>query len=279
MRWGMPGKHATNALVGYLSTQIDAVLAGDTGLRSGADPIHDTRVAIRRLRSTLRVFSKVLDGSAIGELDGELKWFAGLLGEVRDCQVQLGRFAAAIDELPAELVLGPVKSRIRNDLKAVELPARTRVREAMESDRYAALLSALLDMRAKPPLAQDISSKTLQQRARRAQRKANRRLASAVRQGSGESLHRARKAAKRARYAAELCRPLDKSAKRTVKRYKRIQSILGDHQDAEVATGVLRRMAVSAGTTAGENGFTYGLLYARERQVAAESRRAVKPHG
>ncbi len=37
------------------------VFVGDLGLRRGSDPIHDTRVAIRRLRSTLRVFGKLLD--------------------------------------------------------------------------------------------------------------------------------------------------------------------------------------------------------------------------
>lgn len=87
-------------------------------------------------------------------------------------------------------------------------------------------------------------------------------------------LHRARKAAKRARYAAELYRPLDKPkrAKRTIKHYKRIQSVLGDHQDCVVASEELRRMGAAAGSTAGENGFTFGMLYAREQQIAHQSR-------
>ena len=85
-------------------------------------------------------------------------------------------------------------------------------------------------------------------------------------------LHRARKASKRARYAAELRAPLDKSAKKTVKHYKKIQRVLGDHQDGVVATGTLRRLALVAGTTPGENGFTYGLLYAREQQAAEKAR-------
>jgi len=87
-------------------------------------------------------------------------------------------------------------------------------------------------------------------------------------------LHRARKAAKRARYAAELCKPLDKPkrAKRNIKHYKNIQSLLGDHQDTVVACAALQRMAVAAGTTVGENGFTYGMLYAREQQIARECR-------
>jgi CHAD domain-containing protein len=85
-------------------------------------------------------------------------------------------------------------------------------------------------------------------------------------------LHRARKAAKRARYAAELCEPADKRAKRIIKHYKRIQSLLGDHQDTVVASEALRKMGAAAGTTPGENGFTYGMLYAREQQIARQCR-------
>ncbi|MBV8348619.1 MAG: CHAD domain-containing protein, partial [Mycolicibacterium sp.] len=109
---------AAGAVADYLTAQIDQIVAGDIGLRRGRDPIHDTRVAIRRLRSTLRVFAKLLDPAEVGDLDVELKWFAGLLGDVRDCQVQQRRFGSALDKMPDELILGPVRSRIRNDLRA-----------------------------------------------------------------------------------------------------------------------------------------------------------------
>jgi CHAD domain-containing protein len=267
------------ALADYVNAQIDQVVAGDIGLRRGQDPIHDTRVATRRLRSTLRVFGKCfkpLDGVATNELDGELKWFAGLLGEVRDCQVQLRRFSEALDDMPDELVLGPVRSRIRNDLQAAELPARTRVSEAMESGRYLALLTVLRSWRTQPRIEHDIATKALVRRARRARRKADRRLAAALVTEDDAMLHRARKAAKRARYAAELCRPLGKSAVRKIKYYKKIQSLLGDHQDTVVATEALWRMTLAAGTTLGENGFSYGILYAREQQLARQSRHDVR---
>jgi CHAD domain-containing protein len=230
-------------------------------------------VAIRRLRSTLRVFRKVLDQPAIGDLDSELKWFAALLGDVRDCQVQHRRFGDVLDGMPVELVLGPVRSRIRNDLQAIELPARTRLSEAMDSDRYLAIMAVLRRWRAAPPVDQDIAISTLKTRARRARHKADRRLAEALETGDEVMLHRARKAAKRARYAAELCKPVDKKAKRTVKHYKNVQSLLGDHQDTVVATEALRRMAVAAGTTPDENGFTFGMLYAREQQIARQCRK------
>ena len=272
---------ATRALTEYLNAQIDQIADGDTKLRRGQDPIHDTRVAIRRLRSTLRVFGKALDASRIGDMDAELKWFAGLLGEVRDCQVQQSRFSEALDGMPEELVLGPVESRIRTDMRAVELPARKRVAEAMASERYHAMMATLLEWRTDAPLTGVVSADNLRKHARRARRKADRRLAAALQPGdSGKAamLHRARKAAKRARYAGELCRPLGnaKRARRTIKHYKHIQTLLGDHQDTAVAAQALRRMGLAAGTTVGENGFTYGMLYAREQEIARECRQRVR---
>ncbi len=267
--------YAAQAIADYLDTQIDEVFVGDLGLRRGSDPIHDTRVAIRRLRSTLRVFGKLLDPSAISGVEDELKWFAALLGEVRDRQVQRRRFRDALAGLPPELVLGPVANRINNDLQADQLQARHRVTEAMASPRYLDLLAVLRQWRSNPPVTAGISVKKLTGRARRAERKADRRLADGIESGDDALLHRGRKAAKRARYAAELRRPLDKSAKKTVKHYKKFQRVLGDHQDGAIAAETLLRLGQVAGTTDGENGFTFGLLYSQEQQAAADARRKV----
>jgi CHAD domain-containing protein len=264
---------AERVLVGYLTEQIDEIFSGDLGLRRGRDPIHDTRVAIRRLRSTLRVFRKMLDRNLVGDTDAELKWFAGLLGDVRDCDVQRRRFRAALAELPVDLVLGPVAGRITSELQAERVRARREVTEVMTASRYLELLTLLQRWRNDPPIAPPPTLAALTKRARRAERKADGRLAEAVEAGDDALLHRARKAAKRARYAAELRAPLDKPAKKKVKRYKRIQRVLGDHQDGVVASGTLRRLALIAGTTDGENGFTFGLLYEREQQAAEEGRR------
>lgn len=265
------------ALSRYVVAQIDEITAGDVALRSGHDPIHDTRVAIRRLRSTIRVFGRLFDHARtdVAAVESDLKWFAGVLGEVRDCQVQQRRFQSALAGLPDELVLGPVHARVRNDLRAVELPARTAVTEAMDSSRYLSLLAALRSWRVEPPIPSTTRGAAVLEQARKAQRKARRRLEAAVTADEADLLHRARKAAKRARYAAELTMPLDpKAARRSRKRFKKIQRVLGDHQDTVVAVAWLRRLGAAAGTTQGENGFTFGLLYGREESLAAESRRA-----
>ena len=114
--------------------------------------------------------------------------------------------------------------------------------------------------------------------ARRAARKADKRLAAGLDANRDELLHRARKAAKRARYAAELTAPVrGRKAKRARKHYKRIQRVLGEHQDAVVASDTLWHAATRAGA-AGHNGFTYGLLLAREQARADRAVAALHTH-
>ncbi len=263
-------------LTAYLDTQVQAIVGGDVWLRRGLDPIHATRVGIRRFRSTLRVFKKMLDPAARTRLDEELSWYAGVLGEVRDRQVQRARFAAAVTDLPDELVLGPVAARIENDLLAEQLRYRAELMETVDSDRYRAVLAALARWRTAPPLTEDATAgaRVLKKAARKARRKADKRLAAALEDGDDEALHRARKAAKRARYAAELTRGLvgKKKGKKRVAAYKKVQKVLGEHQDSVVALGTLRALGARAGSTDGENGFTFGLLYGLELQAARRAR-------
>ncbi|WP_407685757.1 CHAD domain-containing protein [Mycobacterium sp. HUMS_1102779] len=131
---------------------------------------------------------------------------------------------------------------------------------------------------AEMPLDGTVAAGALRKKAVPARRKADRRLAEALESEDDAMLHRARKAAKGARYAAELCRPLGKPkrARRTIKHYKRIQNLLGEHQDTTVAEQVLRRMGSAAGDVSGENGFTFGMLCAREGQIAHECRRRAR---
>ena len=88
-------------------------------------------------------------------------------------------------------------------------------------------------------------------------------------QPTDEALHQARKAAKRARYAAEAMAPaIGKKARRFAKQMKAVQSVLGDHQDAVIARDIDRELGISA-HLAGENAFSYGLLHGRDTCDAA----------
>jgi inorganic triphosphatase YgiF len=254
----------------YLTEQQRALLAGDLELRRGHDSVvHKTRVATRRFRSTLRIFGSLLDRPTAERLDEELRWYAGLLGEVRDRQVQQARLLALVDELDVTEVLGPVQARIQRTLTAEQAEHWAELQQALTGDRYLRLLDAVHEFLDTVPAK--VPPRRLKKLMRKADRKVAKRLARA--NGDPELLHRARKAAKRARYAGELVQPLGsgKAGKQAV-RNEDWQELLGEHQDCLVGAQLLRRLGSTAGTTPDENGFTFGLLYQRQLQRAAELR-------
>jgi hypothetical protein len=61
---------------------------------------------------------------------------------------------------------------------------------------------------------------------------------------------------------------IGKKARRFAQQMKKVQSILGDHQDAVIARQVERDLGLGA-HLAGENAFSYGLLYGRDTCDAA----------
>jgi hypothetical protein len=102
------------ALATYVASQIEAIFDGDMGLRRGQDPIHDTRVAIRRLRSAIRVFGKLVDRSAAGTSTRSSSGSPAF--SARSATVRCSAGAASPRDWPPELVLGPVNNRINTDL-------------------------------------------------------------------------------------------------------------------------------------------------------------------
>jgi CHAD domain-containing protein len=266
--------------VAYLREQRQGLLDGDLELRGGFDAIHSTRVASRRFRSTLRTFRALFDADRAAALDTELRWYAGLLGAVRDPDVLREHLLGVVAGLPVHLVLGPVASRIEQDLIRERAQQHRALLRALNGRRYFALLDAVDEWIADPPFtpAAHGPNKHAAKWAEHAQQKLLRRLRNAAKHpDDAELVHSARKAAKRARYAAELAGPALPStvAKQTIKKTRAIQDTLGEFQDSVVAHETLLRMGIRAGTTAGENGFTYGLLYALEQRRADESRQRV----
>ena len=86
------------------------------------------------------------------------------------------------------------------------------------------------------------------------------------------ALHETRKAAKRVRYAVEVAEPAlgkktGKKARRFGNRMKSVMSTLGAHQDAVIAQATVRDIGVQA-HLAGENAFSFGLLYERAHHQA-----------
>jgi CHAD domain-containing protein len=271
-----PGYGAGSATLGelvadYVAEQCDVLASNDVGLRAGENVVHKTRVAARRLRSTLRVFDDLFEPAAAEDLNRELVWYAELLGQVRDRDVLSSHLAARVAALPRGHVRGPVDKELRMTLEQDRAAAYQRLRDGMDTERYARLVRLLRSWRTAPPFTGAASSKRAEvgTYVRRAKRKADKRLRKAG--DDVEQLHRSRKAMKRLRYAAELGEPADGALSDIAKQAKNLQTVLGDHQDAIVAAEFLATTGVSNGSSA----FTYGVLMANELAEAARIRAAV----
>lgn len=281
-----PGKPASPRTAGdhvlaYVRAQVEALVELDPAVRRDLpDSVHRMRVATRRLRSAFRTYRAVLDRTVTDPLREELKWLAGELGVDRDQEVLDQRLRSRVAGLPGELVLGPVGARLKLTFVARRTGARRRVAAVLDGDRYLALLDSLDALLAEPPL-RPAAGRAPQDVLPRAVLKDYGRLATrvghALEQPPGQerdvAMHEARKAAKRARYAAEAAKPaLGRPAKKFAGRMKSVQSVLGDHQDSVVAREALRSLAVQA-HAAGESAFTWGLMYGEEEAAAAARER------
>ncbi|MGW2812493.1 CYTH and CHAD domain-containing protein [Streptomyces sp. NPDC001415] len=274
---GTAGAH----VLGYLRAQRDAIIALDPAVRRELpDSVHQMRVATRRLRSAFKSYSKVVDRAATDPVGEELKWLAAELGVDRDQEVLTERLRTRIDALPRTLLLGPVRGRLRIWTVARRTGSRRRTVAVLDGKRYLALLGTLDTLLAAPPLL-PAAERPVADVLPRAVLKDYDRLAGRVHTALGLApgherdlaLHEARKAAKRARYAAEAAAPaLGKPAGKFAKRMKAVQNVLGDHQDSVVARDALRTLAAQA-HAAGESAFTWGLLYGQEEATAERRER------
>ncbi|HET6758876.1 MAG TPA: CYTH and CHAD domain-containing protein [Propionibacteriaceae bacterium] len=259
----------------YLATQCDVLASNDVGMRTGTPDVHKTRVAARRLRSTLRIFDDVVDAAPAEELGNELAWYAEMLGQVRDRDILSSRLTKKIDELPPEQVRGPVEAEIKKTLAAEREEAVGGLSKAMRTSRYAHLVQLLRGWRAAPPLTEAAGeeAKTAVKYVEKAKQKADKRLRKA--DDDIERLHRARRATQRARYAAELVEPADSEMKAVARDAEELQTLLGEHQDATVAANFLATISSDGDGTEG-TGFTYGILMANELNRAAQIRASLR---
>lgn len=270
----MSDKPATvRDLIGaYLAEQCTVLIDSEAQLRAGEDVVHTTRVAVRRLRSTIRVFADLFDPAEADDLESELIWWATLLGEVRDLDILAERQAALLTALPPELMLGPVSSTIHTELATRRKRATDDLTDALNSERYRKLIGLIHHWRSDPPFTEAADSPTdaIEAPIKTAKKKARKRLSTAVavrqaEEPSDELFHRARKASKRYRYAVEAAAPVwGPKADKIVAQRKDLQDLLGSHQDGMVSAAFLRELGARVGIRSGQNGFSYGILYARE---------------
>ncbi|HTG48604.1 MAG TPA: CHAD domain-containing protein [Actinomycetota bacterium] len=262
---------------GALAVSVRRLARAEPAARAGRDPegVHRMRVATRRLRSDLRTFEGVLDADWAESLRTELRWVARALGGSRESDVlraRLGeRLAAprAIGPDPAE----PIRAALRREADA----AADVLRAALASDRYVALRARLEAAAADPRFGpeRDLPAmRALAPRVHRRFRALRREVRAAGSRPSDAALHAIRIRAKRARYAAEALAPVGgPDVVRFAAAAKRLQAVLGAHQDAVAAADWLAAWADGTGGRAAGIELARRLAAAERLEAAAARER------
>ena len=259
-----------------LRRHFEAFLAREPGTRLGDDveELHDMRVASRRLRAAVSLFGDVL-APAVLNLREELRWIGGVLGDVRDLDVQLEeleRWQATVPEPDRKPLLA-----LRSLLAEQRAVARAELLQALDSRRYESFVNRFgRGLRARPRRgagpwsvgAREAAPELIESRFA-SFRKAARRIDA---DSDPDDYHRLRIRGKRLRYTLEFLGDLyPDDARPLVKRLTGLQDILGEHHDAVVATERLRDLAAAGDDrVAPPTAFAMGEIAERYRRRAAE---------
>jgi adenylate cyclase len=223
--------------VGQWQANAQAALTED-------DPeyVHQLRVALRRLRSLIKLFRPSLPMDFVARWSDTLRDCASEMGDARDFDVLIDEILAPIQPdplMPAEL-LDPLRAHARATREAARQSARERLRHASQGQRILALARDLnrldsnaLDASADLAAFARLQLDTLRKRARK-------RFASAQSPDPAH-LHALRVSLKQMRYGAEFFRPLFGAAdmKQHLALLRRGQEDLGYLNDVEIARGHL----------------------------------------
>ncbi|MGW6132271.1 CYTH and CHAD domain-containing protein [Cellulomonas sp. NPDC055163] len=279
--WAEADTEASEVALAYVHEQVEQLRTQDLLVRLDAPgSVHKMRVATRRLRSALVTYRKVFAREAVRPLVPELTWLAVSLGAVRDAEVMRERVLDSLAGPPGhrrEAGTGPDRERDLRRWDDAYEAARASVLVELDGERYGRLLRSLEGM------GSDVA---VTERGRRPARKVVRRgvareyadVRRLVRRATtvtevgerGDALHDARKAAKRARYAAELAVAVfGDEARAFAAAMESTQEVLGRHQDSVVLRERLRDLAASAPDPM--TAFEYGRLHALEEVRAREA--------
>lgn len=259
-----PGEALGHALV----VQHRQLVDHDPGTRLGTDleDLHQMRVATRRARAFLRAAKDLIEPDWAESLRTELGWLGSLLGPARDADVLYEHLSAALAELGDEAAAhhAPVLRGLERERNRARRSAVT----ALSRKRYFALLDRL-EQAGRPPLVagSDVRLADLWWDEFKRTRKA---FAVLDKDSPDDELHAARIRVKRARYSAELAaHELGAAGERFISAAKKLQDVLGEHQDAVVAEDWLTRF----GDASPESEELVALLVDREQKRRRKARR------
>jgi CHAD domain-containing protein len=253
--------------VGHLTDVILHFAPAAAARSDGPEPVHQMRVAVRRLRSAIKVFLRAVRSPEVDMADAGLKALAARLGPTRDWDVFVTEtFAIVADAFPDDKHLKRLLAAAERRRRACHGELRTFL-SSVDFHRLGIELACLaggtewqetLGEAEQAELAlslEQFASKVLDRRLKRLDQ-----VESTLAELEPSALHSVRLCAKRLRYAAEIFTPLypGKATNRYLRRLSNLQDRLGTLNDASVARDLLGELGGSHGNQAFASGLVLG---------------------
>ena len=238
------GVCAQDAVMDYAATQVGIIQTLEDGIRSRApEAVHKSRVAARRLRSTLRTFPRCFSADLASALVEELRWYGMELGAARDAEVLAERLEHTMQE--AGVAHDPEVPTLRAWLQDRQDSAYGVAAETLATPRFEVfhdLLLALMEEIIVPPSS--IRDEEGEAMIAIMVAKGARRYLKVLDQPSLPGWHDVRKTAKAIRYGYEaLISYGKKGARERAESWEEVTGALGLLQDSAVAVEALRDFA------------------------------------
>jgi len=269
--WGAPVKMSPPALDAKMSAAeafsaiahvcLRQMMLNAPAFEAGqeVEAVHQTRVAIRRLRAALALFRPLIADETCPALAAELKWLSDHLGATRDIDVLL---AETVQPALAREPDMPGLGELSNFITSRQETCREALREALATLRGRKLMLDLLlwvedgpwrrraiALRTEPETLRDLLARRL-----KGSRKKLAALGENLATLPEEQMHEVRIRAKKLRYQAaffDMLASEGKAARRFrsfVDALERIQETLGSVHDAEATAAFLEQQARTAVT-------------------------------
>ncbi len=270
-------------VVGHLTDVILHFAPSAADGRDGPEPVHQMRVAVRRLRSAIKVFRPAMQCPAVDAVDAGVRALGKKLAPTRDWDVFVTETLAAVaDAFPAEprlqrlLTAARRRRRTCHDALATFLRAPEFRRLGIEL----ACLAAGQDWHATVGEAEatlfDVPLDVFAARVMNRRLKKLTQVDDALAELEPTALHAVRLRAKRLRYAAEIFANLYpvKPTSRFIRRLTTVQNRLGALNDGTVARMLLDELAGTSGKLALASGIVLGFAGAHNKSARARSAQA-----
>ena len=261
-----------------LATGVAAMKHHEASAVAGEiEPIHQMRVAVRRLRATVQLFAGVIHGSRVRVYKRDLSWLGQTAGAVRECDVIDALIRECGERLDPALAgaLTPLCDALGGSRKA----KHRKFVEELRTKRYERMCARLADpllRRAIPATDVGCHAPEMIAPIARSVRKAGKRIG---RDAPPTLFHRLRVRIKRLRYALEMLAELGgKRSRKALMRLEEMQELLGTHQDVVSTMTWLRSYAESAagappGTLMAVGAMVQTLVIRRQKLAARAYRR------